>query len=38
MCKLSKDHELNNLENFLEAMRFTLPHPLTPSPVLGEGG
>jgi hypothetical protein len=38
MYKLSKDRELNNLENFLEAIRFTLPHPLTPSPKAGEGG
>jgi hypothetical protein len=32
-----KDCELNNLENCLESMRFTLPHPLTPSPRAGEG-
>jgi hypothetical protein len=34
----AKDRELNNLQNCLVAMRFALPHPLTPSPRAGEGG
>ncbi len=34
----SKDRELNNLKDCLAAMRFALPHPLTPSPRAGEGG
>jgi hypothetical protein len=31
-----KDRGLNNLQNCLEAIRFALPHPLTPSPKAGE--
>jgi hypothetical protein len=34
---MSKDRGLNNLQNYLEAIRFALPHPLAPSPKTGEG-
>jgi hypothetical protein len=36
MGRSPKDLGLNNLQNYLEAIRFALPHPLTPSP-RGEG-
>jgi hypothetical protein len=32
-----KDRGFNKIQNCLESIRLTLPHPLTPSPKAGEG-
>ncbi len=35
--KMPKDRGFNKIQNCLEAIRSAFPHPLTPSPALGEG-